>query len=109
MPHQVRIISRRNSPKWDDLVRGALGSLGIEYDYFGIANADRADAVRRGIRTAARHQGLGCKAFYGECKQPGACQDGGPDCRYHVYYTLYNLDEARKYKAQQASGGPPAR
>lgn len=108
MPSQVRIISRRNSPKWDDLVRAALRSLGVEHDYFGVANADRADTVRKSIRTAARHQGHGAKVYYKECPQPGACQDGGPDCQYHVYYTLYDLDEARKYKASQ-SGKASAR
>ena len=101
MPSQVRIISRRNSPRWDDLVRGA--QLGVEHDYYGCASEDRADTVRKCIRTAARHQGHGSKVYYKPCPEPGACANGGADCTHHVYYTLYDLDDARAYKAKQSA------
>lgn len=102
MPSQVRIISRRNSAQWDDLVRDALSRLGEEHDYFGVTTQARADEVRRKIRTAAKRQGLGAKVFWKECPNPGNCSDGGPDCQFHTYYTLYNMELARAYKAQQA-------
>lgn len=105
MPSKVRIIRERNSAKWDDLVRDAMqrNAYGSEHDYFGVVTAERADKVRRGIRTAAGHQGVGSKVFWKECPAPGACANGGPDCKFHVYYTIYDIEEARKYKAQQAS------
>ena len=104
MPSQVRFIQARNSAQWDELVRQVLNGnrLGVEHDYFGIVNEDRADRVRRCIRTAAKHLGAGCKAYWKPCPAPGACPHGGPDCKYHVYYTIYDMDAARKYKAEQA-------
>jgi len=102
MPSQVRIISRRNSPQWDDLVRSVAAALGVEHDYFGCATEERADEVRKKIRTAARHQGHGCKAYYKPCPSPGACASGGPACTHHVYFTLYPIEAAREYKAKQA-------
>lgn len=101
MPNKVRIISRRNSRQWDDLVADVLsrGLLGQENTYCGITNAERADDVRRHIRTAGKHHQVGSKVFWYECK---GCRDGGQDCRYHVSYTLYDLAEARKYKTRQA-------
>ena len=105
MPSQVRIIRERNSAKWDDLVRDVIQrkAYGTEHDYFGVVNGDRADKIRRAIRTAGGHQGVGSKVYWKECPAPGRCANGGPDCKFHVYYTIYDLDEARKYKAQQAS------
>ena len=105
MPQQVRIISRRNSPQWDDLVRDAIrsGRLKVEHDYYGCATEERADEVRKKIRTAAKHQGHGAKVYYKPCPAPGKCTTGGPDCTHHVYYTIYDLDEARTYKAKQSA------
>lgn len=102
MPSQVRIISRRNSAQWDDLVRDAQSRLGQEHDYYGCSTQDRADHVRRGIRTAAKRAGIGAKVYWKECPEPGKCSNGGADCTHHVYYTLYNMELARAYKAQQA-------
>ncbi len=105
MATQVRIISRRNSAEWDHLVSDVIerGALGIEHDYFGCTSQERADSVRRHIRTAARRAEHGAKVFWKECPTPGACANGGPSCTHHVYYTLYDMDVARQYKAQQAA------
>lgn len=105
MPSQVRIISKRNSAEWDRYVRDAItsGRWGIEHDYFGCPNQANADHVRRCLRTAAQHQGVGKKVYYKECPSPGKCRNGGPDCQYHVYYTIYDLEVARRYKQQQAA------
>lgn len=105
MPSQVRIISPRNSARWDDLVRDVIGRSAWreEHDYFGITNQDRADKVRRAIRTAAKHQGVSVKVYWNPCPAPGKCANGGADCQYHVYYTIFDLDEARSYKAKQAT------
>jgi len=106
MPDRARIIRERNSAKWDDLVRDVLnrGAFGVEHDYFGITSNERADKVRRCIRTAGGHLGVGRKVYWKDCPAPGKCANGGPDCKFHVYYTIYNLDEARDYKAKQGSG-----
>ena|SRR5215472_15336035 len=105
MPSQVRIIRERNSAKWDDLVRDLInrGAYGVENDYFGIATQDRADKIRRAIRTAGGHLGVGRKVYWKECPNPGRCKNGGSDCKFHVYYTIYDLDEAREYKVKQAA------
>lgn len=101
VPSQVRIISRRNSAEWDKLVRAAMRPrwLRTEHDYFGITNEDRAESVRKALRTAGRHQGVGSRVYYQPCDSPGSCRYGGPDCRFHVKYTIFPLDEARAYKA----------
>lgn len=108
MPSQVRIIRERNSSQWDDLVRDAItrGAYGTEHDYFGITTQDRADKIRRAIRTAGGHLGVGRKVYWKECPTPGKCANGGPDCAFHVYYTIYDLDEARAFKVQQAGKKP---
>lgn len=105
MPSKVRIIGRPNSRMWDDLLQDVLdgGRLGEQHDYYGCANPERADSVRRHLRTAAKHLGVGAKVYYTECPNPGKCTDGGPDCTHHVYYTLFDMESARQYKAQQAA------
>lgn len=99
MPSKVRIISPKNSSQWDDLVRGA--PLRKEHVYGGIVTNDRADKVRRSIRTAARHLGLASKVFWSECPDPAKCQFG-TDCAFHVSYTTFDMEEARSYKARAA-------
>lgn len=103
MPSQVRIISPRNSSRWDDLVRDVLrgGQLGQEQDYFGCVSQERADQVRRALRTASKHQGAGSKVFWYKCPDPARCH-GGAGCRYHVSWTIYDLDAARAYRASQS-------
>ena len=105
MPSQVRIIREPNSSQWDDLVRDVLqrGAFGVEHDYFGITTQARADKVRRAIRTAGGHQGVGRKVYWKPCPTPGKCANGGPECAFHVYYTVYDMDAARSYKADQAA------
>lgn len=108
MPSKVRIISPKNSAQWDDLIRDAARSLGNENTYFGIVNNERADKVRRGLRTAGRHIGVAVKAYWKECPEAGRCSLGGNDCQFHVYYTVFDMDTARSYKAraaQAAAGG----
>lgn len=101
MPSQVRIISPRNSREWDELI--AAAPLGEENTYGGIAHQQRADEVRRKLRTAAkRRSDLGAKVFWYQCEAK-RCQFGD-DCQYHVSYTIYPIDVARQYKAQQAAG-----
>ncbi len=105
MPQQVRMpryISQRNSASWDDIVRAVVsaGKLGQENTYYGIADESRAHEIFRKLRTAASHQGLGRKVFWYGCT---GCKDGGPECRFHVSFTLFDLETARAYKAQQAA------
>lgn len=102
MPNQVRIIQQRNSRQWDELVSDVIarGALGQEHDYFGITDPERADRIRRALRTAAKRQQHGARVYWNECK---GCVNGGPDCRYHVFYTLYDMETARQYKANQAA------
>lgn len=104
MPSQVRIISPRNSREWDNIIDGvrSRGEWKQEQTYGGIASDERADKVRRSLRTAARHLGIASKIYWKECDAKGKCKFGG-DCAYHVYFTIYDLDEARSYKQQQSS------
>ena len=101
MPNKVRIISKRNSRQWDELVADVIarGLYGQENTYLGITNQERADEVRRKFRTAGKRVPVGSKVFWYECK---GCKEGGQDCRYHVSWTLYPIDDARNYKTRQA-------
>lgn len=100
MPSQVRIISPRNSAQWDELIADA--PAGQENTYGGIASQQRADEVRRKLRTAGkRRDDIAAKVFWYECKDKQRCKFGA-DCQYHVSYTVYPMDAARKYKARQA-------
>lgn len=106
MPHQVRMpryISHRNSSSWDTIIQGIIGGgkWREENTYYGITTEERADEVRRKLRTAAKHQGAASKVFYYSC---GGCPDGGAECRHHVSFTLYPIEEARQYRAQQQRG-----
>lgn len=110
MPNQVRIISQRNSAKWDDIIGDLMrgNTWRAEQTYGGITNQDRADRVRRCLRTAAKHKGIAAKVYWNECDQPGKCMFGD-DCAFHVKYSIFPLEEARNYKSQQAqkSGKSP--
>jgi hypothetical protein len=105
MPTQVRIISQRNSASWDDLIRHLAdnGAWEQQQTYFGCTTQDRAEKVRRALRTAARRLGHAIKAYWYECS---GCANGGPDCRYHVSFTLYDIEAARAYKAASAQQQP---
>ena len=104
MPSQVRIISPKNSAEWDHLVRGLIqaGKLGQEQTYGGCTSEERADHVRRKIRTAARKQDVASRVFWKPCDKPGKCSFGA-DCTHHVYITLYDIEAGRQYKAKQAA------
>ena len=103
MPSQVRIISPKNSAQWDDLVRSVIsaGKLRDEHTYGGITNNERADRVRRCIRTAAKKAGYASKVYWTECDAAGKCAFGA-DCAYHCNFALFDLQEGREYKAKMA-------
>jgi hypothetical protein len=102
MPNKVRIISQRNSIKWDDIIQSLMDASAWEQEqtYFGIEDPDRADSIRRAFKTAGRHKGVAVKSYWKEC---AGCKEGGAACRYHVYYTIYDMDKARGYKTKQAA------
>ena len=102
MPNKVRIISQRNSAKWDDIIQSLMDSAawGQEQTYFGIEDPDRADSIRRAFKTAGRHKGVAVKSYWKECT---GCKDGGEACRFHVFFTIYDMDVARQYKSKQAA------
>jgi hypothetical protein len=104
VPSQVRIISPKNSQQWGDLVRDVTdaGRWEEEIVYGGITSQERADKIRRALRTAAKKCGVGSKVYWNECDSPGRCKFGA-DCAFHTKFTFYDLDKARKYKAQQAA------
>lgn len=101
MPSQVRIISGTRNKAFDAYVQDVIdrGAWEKEHDYFGITNPERADEVRRRMKQAGNHLSVSVKAYWTGCN---GCKDGGPDCRYHVRYTIYDKDKARRYKASQA-------
>jgi hypothetical protein len=99
----VRIISGPRNKSFDHYIEDIIGRGGweIEHDYFGIQDEDGADFIRRKMRTAGRHMNppVAVKAFWKPC--PGVdkgCELGGPECRYHVKFTVYNMELARKFK-----------
>jgi len=102
MPNKVRIISQRNSAEWDNIIQSLMdaGAWKQEQTYFGITDPDRADSIRRAFKTAGKHKGVAVKSYWKEC---GGCKDGGSDCRFHVHFTIYDMDEARNYKVKQAA------
>jgi len=104
VPSKVRIIQVRNSAEWDRLVRDTIARRGYRYEetYGGITSEPEADKVRKKLRTAARHEGVGARVFYKECPAPGNCPFD-PDCRYHVLFTFYPIEEARTYKERQSA------
>jgi hypothetical protein len=108
MPQQVRMpryISQKNSTSWDDIIGAVIqaGKLGEENHYFGITTEERAQEVYRKLRTAATHHGHARKVFWYPCT---GCKDGGQDCRYHVSFTLFDMETARAYKAGQSQQKP---
>lgn len=104
MPNQVRIISQRNALQWDDIIKALMDQniWRTEQTYGGITTEERADKVRRCLRTAGRHKGVGSKVYYKPCDAPGKCKFGA-DCSYHVQYAIFDLEEARQYKTQQSA------
>jgi hypothetical protein len=100
MPSQVRIIAGPRNTAWDGYIQDVIdtGAWEKEHEYFGVTDPERADSIRRRLRNAGRHLGVSVKAFWRECN---GCKNGGPGCRYHISYTVYDPDTARRYKARQ--------
>jgi hypothetical protein len=100
MPSKVRIIAGPRNVSFDHYIEAIIaeGTIGEDHDYFGIEDIERADYVRRRLRTAGRHMdpAVAVKAYYTECT---GCDNGGPSCRYHVTFAAYDMATARKYKA----------
>lgn len=107
MPSKVRIIAGPRNTSFDSYIRDLVeqDGFGVERTYFGITKPERAEEVRRRMKRAGSHLGVSVKAFWSECK---GCKNGGADCRYHVSFTAYDPDDARRYKQQQ-SGAKPSR
>lgn len=102
MPHQVRIIAGPRNTSFDGHITELIQQegYGAERIYFGVTNQDRAEKIRRGMRQAGRHLGHSVKAFWEPCS---GCKNGGRDCRFHIRYSAYDPEEAKRYKAQQAT------
>lgn len=100
MATKVRIIAGPRNTSFDDHIRKLVEEEGFgrERQYFGIEDPERAEVVRRRMRTAGQHLGVSIKAFWKECT---GCANGGPSCRFHVYYTAYDPAVARDYKSKQ--------
>ena len=101
MPSKVRIIAGPRNTAFDHYIEDVIGAgaWGVEHDYFGITNVERADYVRRKLRMAGRHMDppVAVKAYWKPCT---GCANGGPDCQFHVKFTVYDMDIARQYKAK---------
>lgn len=100
MATRVRIISQRDD-SWNHFISELVeeDGFGAERTYFGIGTRERAEEVRRKLRTAGKHHEVSVKAFWNECK---GCKEGGPDCRFHVKFSAYDPEDAKRYKAEQA-------
>lgn len=101
MPSPVRIISGPRDESWDRYIRRLVDERGYDHErqYVGIEHEQRAREVRGKLRTAGRHQGVSVKAYWKPCS---GCDQGGPSCAYHVFYSAFDLAAARRYKAQQS-------
>jgi len=101
MPDRVRFIAGPRNTDWDDYIRRLVEERGYghEREYVGVTTKERADEIRRRLRTAGRHLGVSVKVFWRECD---GCEHGGDECAYHVLYTAYHPTDAAKYKTKQA-------
>ena len=101
MPSQVRIIAGPRNKAFDHYIEDIIGrgAWEVEHEYFGITDQERADYVRRKMRMAGKHMNppVAVKAFWRQC---AGCPNGGADCRFHVSFTVYDMDKARAYKEQ---------
>lgn len=86
---------------FDEFLRGLLAErgFGAEREYYGITSEERAREVRQKFRTAGRHLQVSVKAFWSDCS---GCDNGGPDCRYHVHFSAYDPEKARAYMARKS-------
>jgi hypothetical protein len=97
MADRVRYVMRKDET-WDAYVRDLVADRGYgkERTYVGVVDQKRANEIRQKLRTAGRHQGVSVKVFYRECTNKRC--PAGTDCRYHVSYTAYRGEDARRYK-----------
>ncbi|MDA8316532.1 MAG: hypothetical protein M0010_15385 [Actinomycetota bacterium] len=96
MPDRVRIIAGPRRVSFDSYVERLVSErgYGVEREYFGVETAERADEVRRGLRQAGRHLTVAVRAYYRPCK---GCAKGGKSCAFHVFFTAFPRDDARRY------------
>jgi hypothetical protein len=101
MAGKARVIAGPRNTSFDHYVEDVLarGGWGQEQDYFGIEDIDRADFIRRKLRMAGQHMDppVAVKAYWHEC---AGCNNGGPRCRYHVKFTIYDMAKAREFKTR---------
>lgn len=98
----VRIIAGPRNTAFDRFVADLVSEEGYgrERTYFGITTPDRAETVRRRMKSAGQHLGVAVKAYWSECS---GCANGGAGCRFHVLYTAYDMNDARAYRARMAN------
>lgn len=102
MPDKVRIIQRKDE-RYDDYIRSLVNDHGFGHErvYAGVATKERADEIRRRLRTAGKHLGVAVKVFYELCPKRGRC-GAGDGCVYHVRFSAFRNEDARAYKAGQS-------
>jgi len=101
MPDKVRIVQRKDD-RFDDYLRDLVASRGYGHEriYAGVRAQEAADEIRRKLRAAGKHVGVSVRVFFEPCPTPGHCK-AGSDCAFHVRYTAFKIDDARRYKARQ--------
>lgn len=99
MPWQKGVISRDRS--FDQYIEDVIrdGAWEVESEYVGLETQESADIVRQKLKTAGGHMNppVSVKAFWKTCT---GCKVGGPECRFHVSFTVYDKDKARAYRAR---------
>lgn len=96
------VFYRRAAESFDGPLREKIDEtgFGVGWVWVGCETEDRADEVRRGFKRAARHLGVAVRTYTRECPGEGrGCQPGGPECRFHVPVTAFDMDSARQYRA----------
>lgn len=110
MPSKVRIITRKSREEID-LDRNSLhvlqqlwnqGMRDKDATHFGIQDYETADALRKSYRRVGRKvkpEGIAVRAFWQTCDN--GCEQGGESCRYHVVFSLHDMEDARRYMAEK--------
>ncbi len=99
------VVTGRRDKRWEDTLRDAVdsGGFGTEHDYYGCQDFDRALEVGRALRAAARSMKISCKAYAVPCDaDPCPGDDPGAPCQWHVLFTCYGTQAARRYKIEQS-------
>ena len=103
MPGKVRIISGPRNVSFDHYIRQVIDDGGWEQerDYFGITTPERAEEIRKKLRTAGAHMDppVSVRAYWRECS---GCANGGAGCRFHVKFTVYDKAKARDWKERNS-------